>query len=88
MTFIEILGWVGSFFLTICGLPQLWTTFAKKDVRGLSVYMSIFWCAGCLCMLVVSIYHRFPVALITNYILNALCAGALIVGYFKYRGQK
>lgn len=85
MNFWPVCAWLGSFFLAICALPQVYKTFKTKDVSSLSFAMLWTWTLGCLFALVFGLHAKVPAAIITSYIVNGGAALALTVAFLMYR---
>ena len=88
MTIIDILGWLGSALLASCGLPQVWTTYRTKTVKGLSLAMLLTWHFGGLFMLIYICVVAPALPVIVNYALNAVSTTSLLVMYWMYRNNK
>jgi uncharacterized protein with PQ loop repeat len=86
--FIECLGWVGAVCLTLCGLPQLYTTVRYKKVEGLSLGMLVAWHVGGVLTGIYIAITAFRWPLIFNYGLNTIVTSLLIYMYLKYRNKE
>ena len=71
---IEILGWIGSLFFALCGIPQARLCYQQGHAKGIDPLFIWFWVAG-----EVSYMIYIPLAiglswpLITNLIFNFVC---------------
>ena len=82
---LELIGHIGSTFLILCGLPQLYRTIVTKDVDSLSPVSLIFWSFGCI---MIGIYVFMTTAqgpLLINYGFNAVISGTTAALYFLYK---
>jgi uncharacterized protein with PQ loop repeat len=43
---LQLIGWLGAFFLATCGLPQAWKTFHTKKCDDISWGFLMFWFWG------------------------------------------
>ena len=82
---IEIIGWIGVILLTLCGIPQVYTTYKTKETLGLSLWMLIFWLVGeaLTGLYVVLTIRKSP--LLFNQFCNIIIVSSIIYLYFKYK---
>lgn len=83
-----IIGWLGSFFLAICALPQVYKTYKTRDVSSISFSMLWTWVLGCMFALAFGLHKGVHAAIITSYIINGGAALSLVVAYMMYRKKK
>ena len=79
---MEVVGWLGTFFLAICAIPEVWRAISEQN-SPLSWYFLIFWLIGEVFLLVYTILKSRKIKLLPlffNYGLNILCICA-IIGY-------
>jgi uncharacterized protein with PQ loop repeat len=86
---IELLGWIGGIFLSICAFPQVYKTYNEHSATGLSLWMLILWWVGEVCTLGYVLYTNiqvgdFQLPLIINYIVNIVMVVYLIYAKVKY----
>lgn len=79
----SILGWLGSFFLAICGAPQLIKSIKEKSCKDLSFCFLLLWFLGegfCFIFLLYTSftlgYNQLP--LYPNYIFNIIITFSLL----------
>ena len=78
---MEVVGWIGSMLLAICGLPQAYKSFKDKNSRGISWGFLILWGSGELITLIyITPMNSLP--LIVNYSLNSIFIAVII--YYKH----
>ena len=79
---IELIGWIGSICLALCGLPQAILSIKTKSSKGISLGMLILWQLGECTTLIYIIAHRnYP--LLLNYIFNIIIVS--IIFYYKIK---
>jgi len=79
---MEILGWMGSVLLALCGLPQAIQTVRTKSASDISWLFLLMWGAGDLMLLI----YTFPLgklALTINYGFNAVLISIII--WYKHK---
>ncbi len=77
---MEIIGWLGSIMLSICGLPQAYDSFKKKNSDGISWGFILLWVFGEIFAVAYVIYKKeYPI--IFNCALNIVLAGIIL--YYK-----
>jgi uncharacterized protein with PQ loop repeat len=82
---IETLGWIGTFLLALCGLPQLIKTATTKNTTGLSLLMLVACLLGEIFIGIFIYYTAFEWQLFFNFSVNALIVTATIILYIIYR---
>lgn len=82
MTFFEIMGWLGSICLAICGLPQAWQSYKDKNSDGISWGFILLWAFGEVFALAY-VYDKLDLPLVLNYSTNILILGVIL--YFKIK---
>ena len=80
MSIFEILGWLGSICLAICGIPQAWQSFKDKHSHGISCGFVLLWAFGEIFALAY-VYDKLDLPLLLNYATNILILGVIL--YFK-----
>jgi uncharacterized protein with PQ loop repeat len=80
MSIFEILGWLGSICLAICGIPQAWQSFKDKHSHGISWGFVLLWAFGEMFALAY-VYDKLDLPLLLNYATNILILGVIL--YFK-----
>jgi uncharacterized protein with PQ loop repeat len=82
-TLIEVIGWIGSILFALCGAPQAWMSYRRKNSHGLSWLFIFMWFFGELFTLIYIIDKPHMLPLILNYTLNILFLG-VILWYKKF----
>jgi len=80
MSIFEILGWLGSICLAICGIPQAWQSIKDKHSHGISWGFVLLWAFGEVFALAY-VYDKLDLPLLLNYATNILILGVIL--YFK-----
>ena len=80
MSIFEILGWLGSICLGICGIPQAWQSIKDKHSHGISWGFVLLWAFGEIFALAY-VYDKLDLPLLLNYATNILILGVIL--YFK-----
>ena len=63
---MEIIGWLGSIMLSICGLPQAIESYKKKNSDGISWAFILLWLFGEIFALIYVVYKKeYPLTYIT-----------------------
>ena len=79
---VELLGWIGSFFFMICGIPQAWQSYKHGNSNGVNSAFLVFWLLGELFTLSYTILHlNSDLPIISNLIVNII----FIVIIMKYK---
>lgn len=84
----ELVGWLGSFCLTFCGVPQAIKAWQTKSVNDVSFAFVTMWFAGEVLLAVYIVHHNvhhheYQWPLWLNYGLNIVLSGYLL--YLKLR---
>lgn len=85
---IEIFGWLGSFLLVACSVPQLIKTIKTKNVQGVSLFFLILWFLGEFFSLVYILVYAHKRPLLINYGINLIITFMLIIFYMKYKKRE
>ena len=80
MSIFEILGWLGSICLAICGIPQAWQSFKDKHSHGISWGFVLLWAFGEIFALAY-VYDKLDLPLLLNYATNILILAVIL--YYK-----
>ena len=80
MSIFEIMGWLGSICLAICGIPQAWQSMKDKHSHGISWGFVLLWAFGEIFALAY-VYDKLDLPLLLNYATNILILGVIL--YFK-----
>jgi len=82
MSIFEILGWLGSICLGICGIPQAWQSIKDKHSHGISWGFVLLWAFGEVFALAY-VYDKLDLPLLLNYATNILILGVIL--YYKIK---
>lgn len=83
---IGAIGWMGSFLLALCGLPQAYTSWRQGHSRGINKLFLAMWFFGEIDLLIFTCFRLGWVPqLIVNYALNILILGVIFYYIFKPR---
>ena len=82
MSIFEILGWLGSICLAICGIPQAWQSYKEKHSEGISWGFILLWTFGELFALAY-VYDKLDLPLLLNYATNILIL--VVILYYKFK---
>ena len=82
MSIFEILGWLGSICLAICGIPQAWQSMKDKHSHGISWGFVLLWAFGEIFALAY-VYNKLDLPLLLNYATNILILGVIL--YYKIK---
>lgn len=82
MSIFEIMGWLGSICLAICGLPQAWQSFKDKHSHGISWGFVLLWAFGEIFALAY-VYDKLDLPLLLNYSTNILILAVIL--YYKIK---
>jgi len=77
-----VFGWVGSFLLAICALPQAWMSYKQGNSNGVSHGLLWLWASGEVVTLVY-VGDKMDLPLIMNYATNIVLISIVI--WYKYR---
>ena len=78
---MEIISWIGSFLLAICGLPIAWEAYKTKR-SDISTSFLVLWGLGEILTAIYVIYKQ-ENALTFNYLSNILFIAVVV--YYKFR---
>ena len=79
---MELIGWIGSTLLALCGVPLAWQTFKQKHARYMSNTFLAMWLIGeILTFAYVLPKQDYP--LLFNYSLNIICLAIVVRYKFK-----
>jgi uncharacterized protein with PQ loop repeat len=84
MTIFEIMGWLGSICLAICGIPQAWQSYKDKHSDGISWGFVLLWAFGEIFALAY-VYDKLDLPLLLNYATNILILAIIL--YYKIKSQ-
>lgn len=82
---IEIIGWIATVSLGVCGIPQVVKTFRTKKADDISLLFVGFWLVGEIAGVTYTILAKKGWPLITNYSFNLTLLLLLISLIYKYR---
>jgi len=79
---MEIIGWVGSFLLTFCGMPLVWQSHKDGHARGVNIVFLEMWLWGEVLVLAYILAQPMLLwPLIANYAFNIMLI--LIIQHYK-----
>lgn len=82
---MEVIGWLGSILLSLCGLPEAYRTW--RDKRCYAGWgLLIMWYLGEVCFIIFEFSGEIRLQRLGNYILNFLIVGYLM--YYKVKNMK
>ena len=84
MSIFEIMGWLGSICLAICGIPQAWQSHKDKHSHGISWGFVLLWAFGEIFALAY-VYDKLDLPLLLNYATNILILAVIL--YYKIKPQ-
>lgn len=84
MSLFEILGWLGSICLAICGIPQAWQSIKDKHSHGISWGFVLLWAFGEIFALAY-VYDKLDLPLLLNYATNILILAVIL--FYKIKPQ-
>jgi uncharacterized protein with PQ loop repeat len=85
---IEFIGWMGTTFLIVCGLPQLTKLWLTKKTEGLSLFMLYLCWSGLVCMLIYESFTTAKIPLVANYTFSVILVTILIASVHYYRHKE
>ncbi len=85
MSLFEIMGWLGSICLAICGVPQAVQSYKDKHSEGISNGFLILWSLGEVFALAY-VYDKLDLPLLLNYATNIFILAVII--YYKMYPKK
>lgn len=77
MSLFEIMGWIGSICLAICGIPQAWQSYKDKHSDGISWGFVLLWAFGEIFALAY-VYDKLDLPLLLNYATNILILAVIL----------
>ena len=80
LSLFEIMGWLGSICLAICGIPQAWQSYKDKHSHGISWAFLLLWAFGELFALIY-VYDKLDIPLLMNYATNMFILAVIL--YYK-----
>jgi uncharacterized protein with PQ loop repeat len=83
---LELVGWIGTICLAICGLPQLFKSVREGHSEGISHAFLWLWFWGEISYIIYVLFKDFDTIQLCNYALNIIVVIVLI--YFKYFPSK
>jgi uncharacterized protein with PQ loop repeat len=83
---MKIIGWLGSFFFSICAMPQAYECWVNGNANGLSSMFLASWTLGEILTMAYVIHEQSRTGanmwpLLANYTFNLL--GLFVIIYFK-----
>ncbi len=84
--FVEIIGWLGSILLALCGLPQAIHSFKTKSSEGLTWSFIFMWLVGEVFTLIYIVSKSNVAPLLINYCLNIIFLSVIL--YYKILPKK
>lgn len=85
MSIFEIMGWLGSICLAVCGIPQAIQSYKDKHSEGISNGFLILWSLGEIFALAY-VYDKLDLPLLLNYATNIFILAVII--YYKMYPKK
>ena len=85
---MELLGWIGSMLLALCGLPQAIDSFRKKHSDGLTLGFLLMWGGGEIFTLIYLSSKQDILPLIANYSLNLVFLITILCYKFFFENEK
>jgi uncharacterized protein with PQ loop repeat len=82
---LEIIGWIGSALLALCGIPQALKAYKEKHANGVDWTFLAMWGIGEILTLVY-VFPKWHLPLIFNYVFNIIAIGIIV--YYKIGGSK
>ena len=82
---IEIVGWIATISLGMCGIPQLWKTWRTKKADDISKWFLGLWFVGEIAGVTYTILAKKGWPLIINYSFNFSLLLILITLVYRYR---
>jgi uncharacterized protein with PQ loop repeat len=79
----EVFGWLGSFLLSVCSIPQAIQCYKQGHANGISGWTTALWGAG-MASALVYVATRLDWPLIMNYAFNLAFVWSPIA-YYKFR---
>lgn len=85
MSLAELMGWLGSICLAICGVPQAWMSYKEKHSEGISWAFILLWAFG-EAFALAYVYNKLDLPLVMNYLTNILIVAIIL--YYKINPGK
>ncbi len=85
MSLAELMGWLGSICLAICGVPQAWMSYKDKHSEGISWAFILLWAFG-EAFALAYVYNKLDLPLVMNYLTNILIVAIIL--YYKINPGK
>ena len=86
---IEFIGWIGSFLLAFCGIPQLIKGLIEPTtIKKISIWFLLTWFFGELFIMIYTFVYAFKWPLIFNYLINLSTLIGILSIYFLYNKEK
>jgi uncharacterized protein with PQ loop repeat len=82
---IELIGWIGSIALSLCGAPQAYKSFMDKSSVGISNSFLNLWLGGEIFQLIY-VFEKRDVPLIFSCLMNTLFI--IVIYYYKILPKK
>jgi MtN3 and saliva related transmembrane protein len=79
---LEAIGWVGSFLLAFCGLPQCIKSWREKNSDGISLGFILSWTIGEV-LLLFYVLPKNDIVLIMNYTINIFFCAVIL--FYKWK---
>jgi uncharacterized protein with PQ loop repeat len=79
---MEIVGWLGSVMLSICGLPQAIECYKKKNSDGISWMFILLWLFGEIFALIYAVHIK-ETPIVFNCALNSVIV--FVIFYYKLK---
>lgn len=84
---LEIIGWMSTFFFSVCGLPQVVKSWRERSAKSVSWAFLIMWIIGeVLATIYTSLQSHLLWPLIINYLFNIVLISIIL--YWKWHGDK
>lgn len=86
---ITVIGWIGSFLLAICSIPQCYQTYKTKSAKDISLSYLLMWLFGiwftAAFVLLSPSGGSNMLPLYANYVTNTFMCGYLVWAKFTYK---
>lgn len=84
---MEVFGYIGSFLLAICGLPQAMQSIKDGHSNGINVATALLWLFGEI-FIIIYVLPKGDIPLLLNYFSNLLIIGTITKYKFFPRGKE
>lgn len=82
---MELIGWIGSIALAVCGVPQAYLSYKQGHSNGLSVALLVLWFGGEIFTLIYVLPQQdWP--LLFNYSCNII--SLIIICWYKWKPRQ